>query len=227
MCYLDAMQLFLDTANISDIAALVPTGLVDGVTTNPTLIADAALRGGPAFIPALQQICTLVPGPVSAEVVAPDLDGMLREAAVLRQVASNIVIKLPLTEAGLIACQRLNAENVKTNVTLCFTAAQALAAMKSGATYISPFLGRFEAKGGDAEALLADIITFKHKYGFATKVLAASIRTLDHLNMAARMGADCATFGPALFRQMIRHDMTDDGLAAFTEAWAKTGQSIA
>lgn len=216
------MQFFLDTADIAEIAALVPSGLVDGVTTNPTLIADS----GAQFLPALREICAIVPGPVSAEVVASDLQGMLAEAAVLRQVASNIVIKLPLTEAGLMACQRLNAENVKTNVTLCFTAVQALAAMKSGATYISPFLGRFEAKGGDAEQLLADIMNIKHKYGFATKVLAASIRTPEHLAMAARYGADCATFGPALFRQMIGHEMTDAGLAAFNEAWAKTGQSI-
>lgn len=216
------MQLFLDTAKITDIAALVPTGLVDGVTTNPTLIADC----GQAFLPTLCEICTLVPGPVSAEVVATDLEGMLAEAAVLRQVASNIVIKLPLTEAGLMACQQLNAQNVKTNVTLCFTAAQALAAMKSGATYISPFLGRFEAAGGNAEQLLTDIIAIKRQYGFATKVLAASIRTQAHLEMAARLGSDCATFGPALFREMLGHDMTTAGLKAFTEAWAKTGQSI-
>jgi transaldolase len=216
------MQLFLDTADIGEIAALVPTGLVDGITTNPTLIAES----GQPFIPTIEKICGLVTGPVSAEVVATDYDGMIREATILRQIASNIVIKLPLTVDGLRACQQLTRENVKTNVTLCFSAAQALAAMKSGATYLSPFLGRFEQNGGDATGLLNDIITIKRNYGFNTKILAASIRSVGGLITAAKAGADCATLKLDVFHALVKHDLTDAGLAAFLSAWEKTGQKI-
>lgn len=217
------MQFFLDTADVAEIAALVPTGLVDGVTTNPTLIAQS----GQPMVATLEKICALVRGPVSAEVVATDVDGMLREAAVLNQIASNIIIKLPLTTAGLIACRRLRADNALTNVTLCFSAAQGLAAMKSGATYLSPFLSRFAASGGNAEQLLSDLVTIKRQYGFQTQILAASIRDVATLEMAARLGADCATFGPAIFRSMVEHDMTSAGLDAFLAAWRETGQQIA
>ncbi len=216
------MQLFLDTADLPAIEALLPTGMIDGVTTNPTLIFES----GAALLPTLASICAIVPGPVSAEVVADDYEGMLREAEVLRQVASNIVIKLPLTEDGLRACRTLVANNVKTNVTLCFSAAQTLLAMKAGATYLSPFLGRFAAQGGDAAQLLTDIIAIKRQYGFHTKILAASIRDTAALELAARLGADCATLGPKVLNEAFGHEMTKAGLRSFSEAWTKTGQTI-
>jgi len=216
------MQIFLDSADVGEIAELAATGLIDGVTTNPTLIAKA----GQPFIPTIKKICALVKGPVSAEVVATDTATMLKEAATLAKVAPNVVIKLPLTFDGLQAAQALHKKKIKTNVTLNFSAPQGLLAMKAGATYLSPFLGRFEQNGGDHLALLADLITIKRNYGFKTLILAASIRTVDHALQAARAGADCATVGGAVFRDLIKHQMTEAGLAAFLKDWAATGQKI-
>ncbi|MGE3770266.1 MAG: transaldolase family protein [Bdellovibrionales bacterium] len=216
------MQIFLDSADVGEITELAATGLVDGVTTNPTLIA----KSGQDFKKVVEKICGIIPGPVSAEVAATDTATMLKEAAVLKKIARNIVIKIPLTFDGLRACQQLAKDKVKTNVTLNFTANQGLLAMKAGATYLSPFLGRFAQNGGDHAALLADLITIKRNYGFATHILAASIRTADQALLAAKLGADCATIGPAVFRELIKHPMTDDGLAAFIKDWQSTGQKI-
>jgi transaldolase len=216
------MHIFLDSADVGEIAELATTGLVDGVTTNPTLIAKA----GQPFVPTIKKICALVRGPVSAEVVATDTAGMLKEAATLVKVAPNVVIKLPLTFDGLKTAQALHKKKIKTNITLNFSAPQALLAMKAGATYLSPFLGRFEQNGGDHVALLTDIMTIKRNYSFKTQVLAASIRTVDHALLAARAGADCATMGGAIFRALIQHPLTDTGIATFLKDWAATGQKI-
>jgi len=216
------MQIFLDSADTGEIAELAATGLVDGVTTNPTLIA----KNGQPFLQTIEKICGLVRGPVSAEVVATDTAAMLEEAAVLSKLANNVVIKLPLTFDGLKACTALKAKGCKTNVTLNFTATQGLMAMKAGATYLSPFLGRLQQNGGDAAALLTDLVTIKRNYNFKTEILAASIRDVNYALIAAKLGADCATMGGAVFRDLIKHQMTDDGLAAFLKDWAATGQKI-
>lgn len=216
------MQIFIDTADVAELRALAETGLVDGVTTNPSLIAKA----GKAILPTLKEICALIPGPVSGEVVATDAAGMLAEAEVLSALAPNIVIKLPLTMEGLKACKSLSSRGVDTNVTLCFSAVQAMLAAKAGATYISPFIGRLDDNGQDGMALIGEIREIYDTYGFDTKILAASIRTVGHVRDAALAGADCATIPPAIFKALYKHILTDVGLQAFLKDWAATGQSI-
>lgn len=216
------MQIFIDSADVGELTALAKTGLVDGVTTNPSLIA----KSGKDFFATLEGICEAVKGPVSAEVVAQDAAGMLAEAAKLRNVADNIVIKLPLTQEGLIACKALSADGCATNVTLCFSAVQALLAAKAGARYISPFIGRLDDGGQDGMELIREIRTIYDIHDLPTKVLAASIRTTLHVRDAALAGADCATIPPAIFKALYKHPLTDAGLTAFLKDWAATGQSI-
>jgi transaldolase len=216
------MKFFADTADTADIAALAATGLLDGVTTNPSLIA----KSGRNFLEVIREIATLVTGPVSAEVVAADTAGMLREAEVLRKLGDNICIKLPLTMDGLTACKALSDEGVMTNVTLCFSANQALLAAKAGATFISPFVGRLDDVGFDGMILIEDIKMIYDNYAFDTEILVASVRHPVHVLQAAKLGADVATMPPAVIRALANHPLTDKGLAAFNADWAKTGQSI-
>jgi transaldolase len=216
------MQIFIDTADTQALAALIPTGMVDGVTTNPSLIA----KSGRKIADAISEICAMVDGPVSAEAVATDYDGMLAEGRFLRGLAENVVVKLPLTENGLRACRTLSEEGTPVNVTLCFSATQALLAAKSGAAFISPFIGRLDDNGADGMELIREIRTIYDNYGYDTQILAASARTALHVKDAALVGADCATIPPAVFKAMYKHVLTDLGLSAFLDDWAKTGQSI-
>lgn len=216
------MKFFVDTADVGEIAELAATGLLDGVTTNPSLIA----KSGRNFLEVVKEIAGLVAGPVSAEVVAMDHQGMLREAEVLRRLADNICIKLPLTMEGLRACRALTDEGVQTNVTLCFSANQALLAAKAGATFVSPFIGRLDDVSQDGMGLIEDIRTIYDNYGFRTEILAASVRHPVHVLQAAKIGADVATMPPAVIRALASHPLTDKGLAMFAADWAKTGQSI-
>ena len=217
------MQFFIDTADINEIKELPATGLVDGVTTNPSLVA----KSGRKFLEVVKEICEIVPGPVSAEVVATDHATMLKEADKLTKIADNVVIKLPLTMDGLKTCKALTSRGVKVNVTLCFSPAQALLAAKAGATYISPFVGRLDDVGTDGMGLIADIIAIYSSYAYIeTEVLVASVRHPIHVVEAAKMGADVATLPPALLRQLFNHPLTDKGLTSFLADWAKTGQSI-
>lgn len=216
------MKFFVDTADTAEIAALAATGLVDGVTTNPSLIH----KSGRNFLEVIAEICALVEGPVSAEVVATDTDVMLREADKLLTLGENICVKLPLTLPGLTACRRLADQNVMVNVTLCFSAPQALLAAKAGAAFVSPFVGRHDDVGFDGMALIEDIKLIYDNYGFATEILVASVRHPVHVLQAARLGADVATMPPSVIRQLASHPLTDRGLAAFIDDWAKTGQSI-
>ena len=216
------MQIFIDSADTAELAELAATGLVDGVTTNPSLIAKA----GKPILPTLKTICELIPGPISAEAVALDHDGMVTEGRRLREVAPNIVVKLPLTMEGLKACRTLSEEGVETNVTLCFSAVQALLAAKAGATYISPFLGRLDDGGQDGMGLIREIRAIYDNYGYDTEILAASIRTAAHVRDAALAGADCATIPPAVFRALYRHVLTDAGIEAFLKDWKASGQTI-
>ncbi|MBC7506558.1 MAG: fructose-6-phosphate aldolase [Sandarakinorhabdus sp.] len=216
------MKFFADTADTADIAALAATGLLDGVTTNPSLIA----KSGRNFLDVIREIAALTTGPVSAEVVAADTAGMLREADVLRKLGSNICIKLPLTMDGLTACKALSDEGVMTNVTLCFSANQALLAAKAGASFISPFVGRLDDVGFDGMALIEDIKMIYDNYAFDTEILVASVRHPVHVLQAAKLGADVATMPPSVIRALANHPLTDKGLAAFNADWAKTGQSI-
>lgn len=219
------MKFFVDTAEVAEIRDLAATGLVDGVTTNPSLVA----KTGRPFLDVLAEICALVPGPVSAEVTATDSAGMLREAERLLEVASNVCIKLPLTPDGLKACRALSDRGVKVNVTLCFSAAQALLAGKAGAAFVSPFVGRLDDVAHDGMALIADIVRIYRNYPdtIRTEVLVASVRHPGHVVEAARLGAHVATLPPAVIRQLVRHPLTDKGLEAFLADWAKTGQRIA
>jgi transaldolase len=216
------MQIFIDSADVKELSALAQTGLVDGVTTNPSLVAKA----GGDFFDSLRKICAAVSGPVSAEVVAQDYDTMLAEGRKLREVASNIVVKVPLTPEGLRACKTLEAEGHPCNVTLCFSAAQALLAAKAGATFVSPFLGRLDDNGQDGMALLREIRAIYDNYDFQTQILAASIRSAAHVRDAALAGADCATIPPAVFRSLYKHVLTDAGLESFLRDWRGTNQSI-
>ena len=216
------MKFFVDTAEIKDIEELAATGLLDGVTTNPSLIA----KSGRDFKEVVKEICGIVPGPVSAEVASTDYDTMLAEAAVLSKIADNVVIKLPLTMDGLKACKTLTDKGVKTNVTLCFSANQALLAAKVGATYISPFIGRIDDINADGMQLIEDIRQIYDNYAFATEILAASIRSANHVSEAALAGADVATIPPDVIRKLANHPLTDKGLAGFVADWKKTGQSI-
>ena len=216
------MKLFLDTADIEEIRRFTPSGLVDGVTTNPSLVR----KSGRNFDQVLREICAEVPGPVSAEVVAIDADGMVAEGEKLAAVAPNIVIKVPLTWDGLEACRRLATDGHSVNVTLCFSAAQALLAAKSRATFISPFIGRLDDIGLDGMELVADIREIYDVHGFETQILVASVRSPGHVAEAARLGADAATLPPNILRMLAAHPLTDKGLAAFLADWAETGQNI-
>ena len=217
------MRFFIDTADISEIRDLAATGLVDGVTTNPSLIA----KSGRDFIEVLEEICAVVPGPVSAEVAATDTQTMLSEGRRLAAIAKNVVIKVPLTPDGLKACRAFTDEGTPVNVTLCFSAAQAILAAKAGARYVSPFVGRLDDIGADGLALIAEIVEIYSAYpDFTTEVLVASVRGAAHVVESAKMGAHVATLPPAILRAMFKHPLTDKGLEAFLADWAKTGQSI-
>lgn len=217
------MKFFVDTADVAEIADLAATGLLDGVTTNPSLIA----KSGRNFLEVVKEICGIVEGPVSAEVVAMDVDGMLREADIVRKLAPNVCVKLPLTLDGLKACRRLTSEGTKVNVTLCFSANQALLAAKAGATFISPFVGRHDDVGFDGMDLIEDIRLIYDNYDFATEILVASVRHPIHILQAAKIGADVVTAPPAVLKNLAKHPLTDRGLEMFAADWAKTGQSIA
>ncbi len=217
------MKFFVDTADVADIAELAATGLLDGVTTNPSLIHKSGRR----FLDVVKEICGLVDGPVSAEVVATDFDGMLREADVVRAVASNVCVKLPLTLDGLKACRRLTGEGTQVNVTLCFSATQALLAAKAGATFISPFVGRHDDVGFDGMRLIDDIRLIYDNYDFRTEILVASVRHPVHVLEAAKIGADVVTAPPSVLRALAKHPLTDRGLEQFLADWAKTGETIA
>jgi transaldolase len=216
------MKIFIDSADAAELKTLAATGLVDGVTTNPSLIA----KSGRNFFETLEEICAAVPGPISAEVVAQDAETMLAEGRKLRKVADNIVVKLPLTPEGLKACKALTDDGHPTNVTLCFSAVQALLAAKAGATFISPFIGRLDDGGQDGMELIREIRTIYDIYGYETQVLAASIRTTLHVRDAALAGADCSTIPPATFKALYKHPLTEAGLEAFLKDWKSTGQSI-
>ncbi len=217
------MKFFIDTADVAEIRDLAATGLVDGVTTNPSLVA----KSGRNFIEVIEEICAIVPGPVSAEVAATSTEGMLAEAAKLVPIAPNVTIKVPLTWDGLKATKRLSGDGVKVNVTLCFSAAQALLAAKAGASFISPFVGRLDDIGLDGLDLIADICQIYGQYeSIRTEVLVASVRSPGHVIEAAKMGAHVATLPPAVLRQLALHPLTDKGLAAFLKDWEATGQKI-
>jgi transaldolase len=216
------MKFFVDTADVAEIRALIALGLVDGVTTNPSLIA----KSGRDMSEAIKEICDLVDGPVSAEVTATDFDGMMAEAAKLSAIAANVTIKVPMTEAGIQACKALSYDGTSVNVTLCFSSAQAILAAKAGAAFISPFVGRLDDIGQDGMGLIEEICEIYSNYDFDTEVLVASVRHPMHVIDAARMGADVATVPPSVLRQMFKHPLTDKGLQAFLEDWKKTGQSI-
>ncbi len=216
------MKFFVDTADVKEIRELNDMGLVDGVTTNPSLI----LKSGGKIADVTRQICEIVEGPVSAEVTAIDYEGMMKEAKVLAGIADNIAIKVPLTLDGLKACKAIRAEGRMVNVTLCFSANQALLAAKAGASFISPFIGRIDDMGIDGMELISEIRTIYDNYGFETEILAASIRTVNHVKQVAMIGADVATVPPATLKALVKHPLTDKGLEQFLADWAKTGQTI-
>ena len=205
------MKFFVDTAEVNEIRELADIGLLDGVTTNPSLIA----KSGRQFKEVIAEICSIVPGPVSAEVVSLDYAGMMREAAELKKIAKNVTIKVPLTIDGLKACKALTSEGTMVNVTLCFSANQALLAAKAGATFISPFIGRVDDAGEDGMGLIRDIRTVYDNYGFKTEILAASIRSISHVRESILAGADVGTMPSDIFKKLISHPLTDKGLAAF------------
>jgi transaldolase len=216
------MKFFVDTADTNEIRELADTGLLDGVTTNPSLVHKA----GRDFLEVVGEICGIVPGPVSAEVVALDHKEMMREADVLRKIAPNIAVKVPLTLDGLKTCRALTGEGTMVNVTLCFTANQALLAAKAGATFISPFVGRHDDTGFDGMQIISEIRTIYDNYDFETQILVASIRHPIHVLQSAMIGADVMTAPPAVIRQLFKHPLTDRGLEAFLADWEKTGQKI-
>ena len=216
------MKFFIDTADVSEIQELAATGLLDGVTTNPSLVA----KTGRPFLDVVAEICALVDGHVSAEVTATDFPTMLAEGRVLAAIADNVCVKVPLTVDGLKTCKALADDGTAVNVTLCFSAAQALLAAKAGARYISPFVGRLDDIGAVGMDLIADICDIYSNYNFETEVLVASIRGPQHVIEAAKIGADVATLPPAVIRQLYHHPLTDKGLEAFLQDWAKTGQTI-
>jgi len=218
------MKFFVDTADIKEIRDLAATGMLDGVTTNPSLVA----KSGRDFFEVLKEICAVTDGPVSAEVTATDVDGMIKEGEKLAKIAKNITIKVPLTWDGLKACKHFTSKGTMVNVTLCFSAAQALLAAKAGATFISPFVGRLDDIGQDGMQLISDICEIYNQYDyFTTQVLVASIRNPVHIVDAARMGAHVATIPPSVLKQLISHPLTDKGLEVFLNDWKKTGQKIA
>ena len=216
------MKFFVDTANIEDIEKLIPTGFVDGVTTNPSLIA----KQGADMAETIKNICSIVNGPVSAEVTATDFTKMLEEGEYLASLAKNVAVKVPLTVDGLKTCKKLREKNIMVNVTLCFSAAQALLAAKAGASFISPFVGRLDDIGEKGMDLIEDIVIMYENYAFETEVLVASIRTKQHVIDSAVIGAHVATLPPKVIYELYDHSLTDKGLKAFLDDWAKTGQSI-
>ena len=216
------MKFFVDTAEIEEIRALNDLGLVDGVTTNPSLIAKSSRD----MVETIKEICDTVEGPVSAEVTATEFDGMMAEAKKLRAIADNVTIKVPLTEAGIKACKAISSDGGMVNVTLCFSAAQAILAAKAGAAFISPFVGRLDDIGQDGMGLIEEICEIYSNYDFRTEVLVASVRHPMHVVDAARLGAHVATVPAKVLMQMFKHPLTDKGLQAFLDDWKKTGQSI-
>ena len=217
------MKFFVDTADLAEIADLAATGLVDGVTTNPSLVA----KTGRNFLDVVREICQVVPGPVSAEVTAIDTATMLAEGRKLAKIARNVAVKVPLTPDGLKACKALSSEGTMVNVTLCFSAAQAILAAKAGASFVSPFVGRLDDVGAAGMALIGEIVEIYRRYpAFKTEVLVASVRSPLHVVEAAKLGAHVATLPPPVLRQMFAHPLTDKGLAAFVADWKSTGQSI-
>lgn len=217
------MKFFVDTAEINEIKELADTGLLDGVTTNPTLIAQS----GKNFLKLIEEICHVVKGPVSAEVAAIDHKTMLAEGLKLSKIAKNVVIKVPLTPDGLKTCKVLSDQGIMVNVTLCFSPTQAILAAKAGATFISPFVGRLDDISIDGMGLIRDIVQIYRQYpAFKTEVLVASIRNPNHIIESAKLGAHVATIPPKVIKQLYQHPLTDKGLAAFVADWQKTGQSI-
>ncbi|MDQ0313875.1 fructose-6-phosphate aldolase [Amorphus orientalis] len=217
------MKFFVDTADVAEIRALAETGLLDGVTTNPSLI----MKSGRPMTDVIAEICEIVPGPVSAEVAATDADEMIAEGRKLAKIASNVTVKVPLTWAGLKACRTLSGEGTMVNVTLCFSAVQALLAAKAGASFISPFIGRLDDIGLDGMQLIQEIRQVYDNYpALETELLAASLRTSNHVRDCALAGADVATIPPAIIHKLVEHPLTDKGLDAFLSDWKKTGQSI-
>ncbi|MFO1172289.1 MAG: fructose-6-phosphate aldolase [Hyphomicrobiaceae bacterium] len=216
------MKFFVDTADVKDIRDLAESGLIDGVTTNPSLVAKA----GGDFKAIIKEICALVDGPVSAEVIATSAQEMIEQGKTLAKIADNVAVKVPLTMDGLKACRALTQAGTMVNVTLCFNANQALLAAKAGATFISPFIGRLDDIGLDGMELIQEIRTIYDNYAFDTEILAASIRSVNHVKQAALAGADVATVPPQVIRDLVKHPLTDKGLAAFLADWGKTGQKI-
>ncbi len=216
------MKFFADTADIKDLKEIQDMGMLDGVTTNPSIIA----KSGRDFKEVIKEICSFVPGPVSAEVAALDFAGMMREANVLRAIAKNVAVKVPLTIDGLKACKALTSDGTMVNVTLCFSANQALLAAKAGATFISPFIGRLDDINLDGMQLIQDIRQIYDNYHFETNILAASIRTANHIREAALIGADYATAPPSVIKSLVSHPLTDKGIASFLADWAKAEQKI-
>lgn len=217
------MKFFIDTADLNEIKDLATTGMVDGVTTNPSLAAKQGMN----FKELIAEVCKVVPGPVSAEVTALDYETMMKEAEVLRKIARNVTIKVPLTQDGLKVCRALSAEGTMVNVTLCFTCGQAILAAKAGATFVSPFVGRLDDLGVNGMQLIDDIRMVYDNYdNFKTQILVASVRSPEHVINAGKIGADVITAPPKVIRQLYHHPLTDSGLKTFAEDWAKTGQSI-
>ncbi|GLV24846.1 fructose-6-phosphate aldolase [Sphingobium sp. Cam5-1] len=216
------MKFFVDTADTNEIRDLAATGLLDGVTTNPSLIH----KSGRKFMEVVEEICGIVDGPVSAEVVALDHETMMKEAAVLRKIADNVCIKVPLTIDGLKTCKALTSEGTMVNVTLCFSANQALLAAKAGATFISPFVGRHDDNGFDGMKLIEDIRLIYDNYAFDTEILVASVRHPIHVLESAKIGADVMTAPPSVIKALFNHVLTDKGIAGFLADWEKTGQSV-
>ncbi|PZQ14356.1 MAG: fructose-6-phosphate aldolase [Ancylobacter novellus] len=218
------MKFFVDTADVTEIRELAEMGVLDGVTTNPSLV----LKANRPFKEIIAEICEVVDGPVSAEVSATDYAEIMSQAEILRKIADNVAVKVPLTWDGLKACRTLTADGTMVNVTLCFSAPQALLAAKAGATFVSPFVGRLDDAGIDGMELIQDIRTIYDNYPeFATEILAASIRTVNHVKDAAKAGADVATIPPSTLKSLVKHPLTDKGLEQFVADWAKTGQTIA
>ncbi len=216
------MKFFVDTADVKEIKECQEMGLVDGVTTNPSLIA----KSGRDFKDVIKEICSFVEGPVSAEVAALDFDGMMKEGKELRKIAKNVAVKVPLTIDGLRACKALSSDGTMVNVTLCFSANQALLAAKAGATFISPFVGRLDDIHLDGMELIAEIRTIYDNYDFATNILTASTRSANHIKQAALIGSDYVTAPPAVLKSLVKHPLTDKGIEMFLADWKKTGQSV-
>ena len=216
------MKLFIDTADIEEIKSFSETGLIDGVTTNPSLIAKSGMN----FLDGIKEICSIIKGPVSAEVTAKDYKTMVLEGQKLSKIAPNVVIKVPLTEDGLKACKNFTDNSIKVNVTLCFSAAQALLAAKAGATFISPFVGRLDDIGAEGMNLISEIVEIYSIFDYKTQVLAASIRGVQDVVDSAKFGAHVATIPPKILQDMYYHPLTDKGLDAFLSDWKKTDQSI-